>query len=521
MKKTTTTILATILGLTTLFPLASCGKDPIANDENTIEYQLKEGGYGLEWFNQATAKFKELHPEVNFVKSKKASNYGEAKTLLSAGPDVTTCDLFMGSEPVMEYALYGDSLLSGYDCVLEDLTDVYEATVDGVKIKDKMVEGYVKAYSLTQNGTTKYYAYPWISGVLGIVYNATQFGQMGLRVPRTTDELFDVVCVTIKNNGKTPFVDTKSPTYVDYITRVWTNQYATVAGQEMKLDGKVYDEDAGKYVYSEEAFKGKEVLYVADAREKMTGVRYGNMHKNVNTMTFTQAQAQLLLGEGLMYVCGDWLENEMKAQKGNGDTLKYMKTPIISGIIDKTPSIPNDEVLREVVSYVDGETTVAPAGVTEPDIEYIRNARKIEYLTEFQSAYIPSYASAKGMAKEFLKFLATDEIVKICLDTTGGSSVPVKYDIRSDETRWNALSPFMQSKYDLLESAQMTADPRKSRLQVFGSLKLNNTGIASNYTAYASKNPADRNTAQEYYEDRLSYFTRAMLDAALQRAGLL
>ena len=36
MKKTTTTILATILGLTTLFPLASCSKDPIANDENTI-----------------------------------------------------------------------------------------------------------------------------------------------------------------------------------------------------------------------------------------------------------------------------------------------------------------------------------------------------------------------------------------------------------------------------------------------------------------------------------------------------
>ena len=238
-------------------------------------------------------------------------------------------------------------------------------------------------------------------------------------------------------------------------------------------------------------------------------------------MTFTQAQAQLLLGEAMMYVCGDWLENEMKAQKGNGDTLKYMKTPIISGIIDHTPSIKNDEMLREVVSYIDGETAAAPAGVTEEDIDYIRAARQIEYLTEFQSAYIPSYASAKEKAKEFLKFLATDEIVQLCLDSTGGSSVPVKYNIRADETRWNALSPFMKSKYDLLENAQMVADPRKSVLQVFGSLKLNSTGIASNYTAYASKNPDDRNTAQEYYEDRLSYFTRAMLDAALQRAGLL
>ena len=521
MKKTTTTILAAILGVTALFPMASCGKDPIANDANTIEYQLKEGGYGLEWFEQATAKFKELHPEVNFVKTKKASNYGEAKTLLSAGPDVTTCDLFMGSEPVMEYALYGGSLLKGYDCVLEDLTDVYEATVDGVKVKDKLIKGYVDSYALTENGTTKYYAYPWISGVLGIVYNATQFEQMNITVPRTTDELFDVACTTIKNNGKVPFVDSKAVSYVDFLTRVWSNQYSTVEGQEKGYEGKVWDEDAGKYVYSEEAFKGKDVFYVADAREKMTGVRYGNMHDNVNTMTFTQAQAQLLLGEGLMYVCGDWLENEMKAQKGNGDTLKYMKTPILSGIIDNTPSITDDVTLRAVVDYVDGVTTTAPAGVTEEDIAYIRQAREIEYLTVFQSAYIPSYASAKGMAKEFLKFLASDEIVELCLDTTGGSSVPVKYDMKADTTRWNALSPFMQSKYELLENAQMTADPRKSRLQVFGSLKLNSTGIASNYTAYASKNPADRNTAEEFYQDRLSFFTRAKLDAALQNAGLL
>ena len=73
-------------------------------------------------------------------------------------------------------------------------------------------------------------------------------------------------------------------------------------------------------------------FYIADTIEKMIGVRYGNMHGNVNTMTYTQAQAQMLLGNAMMYVCGDWLENEMKAQKGNGETLKYMKTPIISGI---------------------------------------------------------------------------------------------------------------------------------------------------------------------------------------------
>ena len=73
-----------------------------------------------------------------------------------------------------------------------------------------MVEGYVSTYSLKdENGTTKYYSYPWIAGVLGIVYNATQFEAMNLRVPRTTDELFDVTCKKIKDEGKVPFVSSK------------------------------------------------------------------------------------------------------------------------------------------------------------------------------------------------------------------------------------------------------------------------------------------------------------------------
>ena len=222
-----------------------------------------------------------------------------------------------------------------------------------------------------------------------------------------------------------------------------------------------------------------------------------------------------------MYVCGDWLENEMKNQKGNGDVLKYMKTPILSGIIEKTPSIENDDVLREVVSYVDGEITEKPAGVTDEDVAYIREARKIEGLGTHQAAYIPAYSSSKAIVKEFLKYLATDEAIKICLDATGGSSVPLKYDIRSDSARWNALSPFMQTKYDMLENAQVPVNKNEFRLQVFGALKLNSAGVAADYTAFASKNPADRNTAQEYYDDRLSYFTRDMLDAALRRANLI
>lgn len=524
MKKSVCTTLAVLLCAVSMFSVVGCQKK-VANDEYTIEYQLYNGGYGMEWFDQATAKFTEKHPEVKFVKTKGTLQYGQAQTLLSAGPNATTTDLFLGTEPVMKYVLYGDSLVKGVDCVLEDLTDVYNATVEGenVTVKEKMVQGFADYYSYVNEDTGErtYYAYPWIAGVTAIVYNATQFENMGLSVPRTTDELFDVTCETIKRNNKTPFVASQQNSYDNFLWEVWRNQYYSIEGIELYYQGKTYNEESGKYSYSEETFKDIGELYIADAVEKMIGVRYGNMHKNVNTMTFTQAQAQLLLGEGLMYVCGDWLENEMKKQTGNGDTLKYMKTPILSGIINKTPTISDDATLRTVVSYVDGDITQKPAGVSDEDIEYIRQARRIENLSTFQTAYIPSYASAKDMAKEFLKFLATDEIIKICLDATGGSSVPFAYDIRSDASRWNGYSEFIKSKYDLMENAQMVVDPNKYRLQVFGSLRFCDSSVGNGYGYYTSKNASDRNTAQEYYDNRVSYVTRSWLDTALKRAGII
>ena len=128
MKKILSVMMTAVLTATTVFAVAGCGSS-VPNDEYTIEYQVYDGGYGMEWFERTSAKFKEQHPEVNFVKSKQPSVYGQAKTLLQGGPDATTIDLFMGSEYVMKFALYGSSFLSGYDCVLEDLTDVYNSKV--------------------------------------------------------------------------------------------------------------------------------------------------------------------------------------------------------------------------------------------------------------------------------------------------------------------------------------------------------------------------------------------------------
>ena len=351
---------------------------------------------------------------------------------------------------------------------------------------------------------------------------------MGLRVPRTTDELFDVTCATIKDNGKVPFVASKENTYDYSLWDVWQTQYYSIEGMDLYYQCKVED-DSGALVYSEEARKGVGELHYLSAIEKMLSPTYGNMHTNVNTLTYTQAQAQLLLGNAMMYYCGDWLENEMKNSKGNGDVLKYMKTPILSGITDKTPTINDDLTLRAVVSYIDGEAgATVPAGVSEEDIAYIRKARGVESIGNFQSAYIPVYAKAKGMAKEFLKFLATDEAIKICLDKTGGSSLPFKldgsmgYDLKSDSARWDSYSEFIKSKYAMLEQTkQSPLDKNTYALNLFGALKVNSNAYSLSYAKFTAKNSADRITAQQIYNDRLTFFTYEKLMTALERAGII
>lgn len=520
--------------MSSLAIFGACGShQEVVDDESTIQVQILEGGYGKEWFNKCCNAFKQKHPEVNFDITWDLA-YGGAETILKAGPNVTKTDLFFGGELVIKFALYGDSFLRGYDCIFEDLSEVYNSKIEGenITIKEKMIEGFADAYSLkTENSngtTTKYYCFPWVTGVMGLVYNATQFEQMGLRVPRTTDELFDVTCKTIKDNGKIPFVASKDNTYDYSLWDVWQTQYYSIEGMDLYWQCKVKD-NSDALVYSEDARKGIGELRYLSAIEKMLSPEYGNMHPNVNTLTFTQAQAQLLLGNAMMYYCGDWLESEMKNSRGNGDTLKYMKTPILSGIIDKTPTINDDLTLRAVISYIDGEDGVSvPAGVSEEDIAYIRQARDIESLATHQAAYIPAYAKAKEKAKEFLKFLATEEAIKICLDETGGSSLPFKldgskgYNVHSDSARWNSYSEFIKSKYEMLDSVkQSPLDKNTYPLNLFGALKINNNAYALSYAKFTAKNPKDRITAQQIYNDRKTFFTYEKLMTALERAGIV
>jgi len=546
MKKFYKTILFTLCSIMLVSSVFAfgCKQTKVDDSDKNVEILVVEGGYAEKkesggyvntWLNNLIDEFQKTNPDITFSFSNKDLEYGGAETYLKSGPGVNTVDLFMGSEPVIKYALYGERFLSGYDCIFENLDDVYnaEVTMDGepIKIKDRMVQGFADYYSLTgEDGQTHYWNYPWMAGPIGIVYNATKFAEYNISVPKTTDELFSVTCQKLKAKNETPFVTSLKDSYDFSLYNVWMNQYYGKEGMDNYYQCKAYNPDTGMVEYSPDAVKDIGELYLAQARELHVGVRevgdpdyakFNNNHEHLNTLNYTQAQAQLFLGEACMYVCGDWLETEMANVKTDYN-FKFMKTPVISGIINRTPSILDDATLSKVIAYIDGdEGATLPEGVTEDDLAIIREARQVEELCTFQSAYIPAYASAKGAAKEFLKFCATDEAIQICLDACKGSSFPFAYNFENDQERWNSYSDFKKSAYELMNGASSPVCKEHYRLQVFGSLQLNSTSYQLSTAKLASKNPDDRISVEEFYQDRLTYFTLDKLMRALDKAGLV
>ena len=62
---------------------------------------------------------------------------------------------------------------------------------------------------------------------------------------------------------------------------------------------------------------------------------------------------------------------------------------------------------------------------------------------------IPVYATAKDLAKEFLKFMLSDEGYRIYFDATTGNQLPIKYDLQNDTERWGSMSAFAKSRYEV------------------------------------------------------------------------
>ena len=540
MKKKLSAVLAAIMCVTCAVTFSGCGAAKTDTDTH-IEIYSYQAGYGTEWIKAAADKFiaKKAAEGVTVTFDIWGDSAMQQETLISAGPKTNTVDLFIaGGASGSSLAKKGDQLLAGYDNVVEPLDDVYAAVLEnGVTFEQKLLETAVPA-----KYQGHYYDVPWSKIFGGLIFNKTLFDTIGIAEPLTTNDLMNA-CEAIKkyyaasNAGKrpadkvTPFVFSAPTGYWNYMRDSWWMQYEGTDYIVNFYNGISVDED-GNMVRSKEIFHQTGRLRALEVLDALINRENGNSHENVNTFTFTEAQAGIILGKGLMIPNGDWFENEMKSvadEDPNHYDIRMMKMPVISAIIEKCEVVKSEAVLKKVIAAIDAEdagnarnldaVTEIDASTPEFESDYakIRDARHTYQSMSNATMFIPVYATAKSLAKEFMIFLATDEGLATYIDNTSGNQMPFKYDLEADAERWATLSVFQKDIYAKKKTALYFDDfSRKGVLSL--EPYSNGTNISEIY--FTAKNPEDRKTPITLFQDEYDYWTDARWTQLKKTSGI-
>lgn len=533
MRKFLSLILCAVVGASCL-SLVGCNKRRIADNDQTLEIYIGNFGYGYEWLNNVIAEFKQedwvktKYPNLDIpTPSFNSEREFPANQVLSGE---TTVDLLFGAATIFPNI---EKVYKNGQGFFESLDDLYEMNVPGenVKFKDKMDDKFVTMNTFTHtDGSTGFYTVPWVSGMMGLLYNKTMFENNNIAVPLTTNQLRDETCAALKAAGKTPFVFS-SPTAYWSCTMflVWWAQYEGLENYSNFYQALVPNED-GDLERSVDVVKQTGRLESLKVLESLISSQNGsdNVHGSVNTLQFTQAQAKFLVGEGAMMPNGDWFENEMRGAAASvSDTFTFMPSPVISAIVDKCTTVKTDAALQAVIRAVDaaptveatGDMTVGTMTVSAADYNRIREARLTLLPLGNHIAYIPSYATAKGLAKDFLLYLATDKAQKAFITATHGASMPFKYDVQTeDPTLYNSLAQIQKDRLTMSQTGKYMMNENTYKMAYFG--KMYRLSFNGNLDAMMTvKNAAEHKTAQQIYDADIAYWTPARWESALINAG--
>ena len=424
------------------------GLEAYKDRPNKVSVVYRQNAYGKEWITQIAKEYMDKHNSDTYIDLDES---GDASTEFSkVQSDSAFGDLYFFDQSLKD--------LKGH---AEDVTDVWdsyaigeEGTAGAKKIKDKLVpllasqEDYygVRNFSLPYSQATTY----------GWVYNKTVLDAAfpsGYTLPRTTDEVFafgdalktaDIPGVE-KDEYTTQEVYLLTCSLGDqnenlkYSQQTWFAQILGEEKYEKYFDGRYFDGTA--YVFDEtkptvHSHYKTEILQFYDIISKLVTMNNGYLHRNSDALDYIYSSGTLV-GAGYMAnkskvafkVDGPYFESEAKTylngmkNKGQEQTLGMMAFPVASAIINRLPSINDDVTLRSVIDYVDGVTATAPAGVDTADIEEVRKARGMVGVYTGGGAVIPKTAANKDGAKDFLKYLCSDEAAVVSAKATNGLEI--------------------------------------------------------------------------------------------------
>lgn len=523
------------LALTTAALLSGCG-NKVKDDENTLEIFVVNAGYKTAWCYSIKDAFiqqdyiKEKFPNLNVV-IHESDNQQYGKTRLDAGKSSNTIDLFFDIG-LIEY--------NGKEDLLDITDSVYNAKVPGEEVlfKDKISKSYYDSFKYDgQSDPAKkdhlFFA-PWAGGMTGILYNSKFYNDCGYTVPNTTDELL-AICADYKSKHEGySFLQGNDEGYFNYLFDVFWTQYQSIEGYDNFWNG--IDDGAR----SRNIFRQKGRLEALKVYENL--VKYSNGYVNPNSINqnFATAQQLFLKGQSLMNVNGDWFVSEMKdvrqkIEKVNPQTkdyvIKMMKTPIISAIKDVLPgkTVESDAELSALVKAIDAHNTSLTGegyNVSQIDYDYVKEARSITYsIGAGHQACIPSYAKAKDLAVEFIRFMATDQAQEIYIRATDGASMPFSYDLKAkNPTLFNEIDILHQDRINYFADTFVVPHTLKDKylypLCHYGNVDTFRLSNGYDFFTQMGKESGAK-TAQQYYDETITYWSQeGKWDTALESAGL-
>lgn len=334
------------------------GADKFENKKLSIA--VFEGGYGPDYWNEVVQMFEDAYPGVEV----------EMQISPSIG-DVIRPQIVAGNVP--DFIVMNDNDSTGLisslikEKALLDITDVFEGAGldDETPLKDQVNDGILETAKCQPYGDGKIYLAPFNSSPMGLVYNKTLFEEMGYELPQTWDEFF-ALGDKAKEDGYA--LMTYAGIYPGYVESMLWPALASATG----IDNV---KDLSNYV--EGTFSTPEAMQVLENIAKIGTEGY--LLEGTVALNHTQSQTEMMMNKCLFIPNGNWMENEMaEAPRAEGFEFGLWTAPVLN----------------------------------KGDTAYV--------MTSVEQFSIPANAKNPELAKEFLRFLYTEESVKLFAEKANG-----------------------------------------------------------------------------------------------------
>lgn len=491
----------------------------------TVTVCLTAAGYGEQWLRDVAIYYMENYNDDTYIKVIPSVMNEEEGSKVSSG--LATRDLYF-----VEYPFDAEDPLVD----LSDIVKGYPTNETEHTIEQKM--GDLKESYISEDG--KYYQMPF--GGAGTyaytyAYNKTTldeaFGAGNWTLPRTTKEFFEM-----GDDLKEKNIYLAAASYGDqtaYTSRgilVWFAQVAGLEAYNNFMNGKYWNGSA--WVLAEDSprmLEQQKDAVKAMYNMVMTLARTDNnyFHKDSLAMTFANVESAFSgHGFGLnsrkvaFLFNGPWLDNEVKyltdamQDEGKPQELGWMKVPISSDIVGakdvngnlRLSTVTDETRLRQAISYIDGDITEKPEWLSEKDVSVLTEARNMYPTLISGSAVIPENSSNVERAKDFLKFIASDEAMVASADSLNGLNM-LPYTAFGDP-----VVPDTDNYWTKTYSENIDDIIRiDSNLRTFGSenfaLKTGFRPYDSDYIEYniLTTAPSSVKTPDQYYESLYTYYS--------------